>query len=113
MDFSRTIAEYLQIMGGIIRNLKAIGKDIFEGKQVLNMIRALLDKLDHWNHVKTVLTHADHLRTFAKIQSHLELEEERIKIFGPPNVSLVAKGNRPKGNKSSRGRYAMKGSRSP
>ena len=77
------------------------------------MIRALPDKPEHWNQVKTVLTHIDHLKTFAEIQSHLEMEEERMKMFGPPNVALVAKGNRPKGNKNSRGRQAMKGSRLP
>jgi len=104
MDSSRTMAEHLRIMGGIIRDLKAVGKEISEGEQVLNVIRAVQDKREHWNHVKTVLTHADHLKTFAEIQSHLEMEEERMKIFGPPNVALVAKGNMPKGNRNSRGR---------
>jgi len=101
MDSSQTTTEHLRIMGGIICDLKAIGKDIFEGEQVLNVIRALPDKPEHWNHVKMVLIHADHLRTFAKIQSHLEMEEEHMKMFGPPDVALVAEGNRPKGNKSS------------
>jgi len=63
--------------------------------------------------VKTVLTHADHLKTFAEIQNHLEMEEEHMKMFNPPNVAFVAKGNRPKGNKNTRGRQAMKGSRPP
>jgi len=100
-------------MGGIIRDLKAVGEDISEGEQILNVIRALPDKTEHWNHMKTVLTHGDHLKTFAKIQSHLEMGEERMKMFGPPYVALVAKGNMPKGNKSSRGRHVMKGSRPP
>ena len=39
------------------------------------------------------------------------MEEERMKMFGPPNVALVAKGNRFKGNKSSQGRHTIKGSR--
>ena len=34
-------------------------------------------------------------------------------MFSPPNVALVAKGNRPSGNQSSQGRKAMKGSRLP
>jgi len=93
------MAEHLRIMGGIIHDLKAVGKEISEGEQVLNEIRALPDKPDYWNHVKTVLTHADHLKTFAEIQSHLDMEE-CMKMFSPPNVALVAKGNKPKGNKS-------------
>ena len=77
------------------------------------MIRSLPDKPENWIHVKTVLTHADHLKTFAEIQSQLEMEEERMKMFGPPNMAPVPKGNRPKGKKISRGRHAMKGSHPP
>jgi len=113
MDSNQTIAEYLQIMGGIIRDLMAIGKEIYKGEQVLNVIRALPDKPEHWIHVKMVLTHVAHLKTFAEIQSHLQIEEERMKMFSPPSVALVAKGNRPKGNKSSRGIQAIKGSCPP
>ena len=36
-----------------------------------------------------------------------------MKMFGPPNTAVVVKGNRPKGNKGSQGRQAMKGSRPP
>ena len=77
MDSSRTIAGHLRIMSGIIRDLKAADKDISEGEQVLNVIRALSDEPQHWEQVKTVLTHSDHLKTFGQIQSHLEMEEER------------------------------------
>ena len=68
----------------------------------MNVIRAFSDKPKHWNHVKMVLTHTEHLKTFAKIQNRLEAL--------PPCVALVAKGNRPKGNKCSRARHAMQGS---
>ena len=91
-------------MGGIICDLNVVGKEISKGEQVLNVIRALPNKPEHWNHTNMVLTHADHLKSFAKIQSHLKMEEECIKMSRPPNVALIAKGNRPKGNKSSRGR---------
>jgi len=107
------MVEHLLIMGGIIRDLKAIDKEISEGEQVLNAIQALPDKFEHLNHVKMVLTDADHLKTFAEIQSQLEMEEERMKMFGPPNMAPVSKGNRPKGKKLSRGRHAMKGSHPP
>jgi len=56
-------------MSGIIRDLKAVGKEIYEGEQALNVIRGLRDEPKHWNHVKVVLTHSDHLKTFIEIQS--------------------------------------------
>ena len=52
------MVEHLRIIGGIIRDLKAVGKEIFEGEQVLNVIRAPTNKLKHWNHVKMALTNA-------------------------------------------------------
>ena len=67
MDSSRTMAEHLRIMCGVIYDLKVVGKEIYEGEQVLNVIRALLDKPEHWNHIKMVLTHADHLKIFVEI----------------------------------------------
>jgi len=36
------------------------------------------------------------------------MEEEHIKMFNTPNVALIAKGNRPRGNKNSRGKSAQK-----
>lgn len=113
MDPSRTVIEHLRIMSGIIRDLKAAGKDISEGEQVLNVIRALPDEPPQWEQVRTVLTHSDHLKTFGQIQSHLEMEEERLKMFGTPNVALVFKGIRPKSNKNTRGRQFKRGSRPP
>jgi len=56
--------------------------------------------------VKVVLTQADHLKTFAEIQIHFKMEEERIKMFSTPNLALVAKGNRLRGNKNNRGKLA-------
>ena len=79
MDSSRTMTEHLRIMSGIIRDLKAAGKEISEGEQVLNVIRALPVESQHWNHVKTVLTHSEHIKTFAEVQSHIEMEEECLK----------------------------------
>jgi len=38
------------------------------------------------------------------------MEEECLKIFGTPNMALVAKGNRPRSNKNTRGQQAKKGS---
>jgi len=77
------------------------------------VIRAIPDEPEHWGNVKLILTHSEHLKTFTEIQSHLEMDEERLKMFGTASVALVAKGNRPRGNKNNRGRQAKKGSRPP
>jgi len=63
--------------------------------------------------VKVVFTHYDHLKIFVEIQSHHQMEEECLKMFGSPNEALVAKGNRPRCNKYNRGRLAKKVSRAP
>jgi len=47
MDSSHIMGEHLRIMRGIIRDLMDVGIDISEGGQVLNVIRALPDKLVH------------------------------------------------------------------
>jgi len=60
--------------------------------------------------VKLVLTHSEHLKIFIEIQSHLEIESERLKMLDAPNMALVAKRNRPRGNKNNRGKQFKKGS---
>ena len=46
------------------------------------------------------MTQSEHMKTFAEIKSHLELEEECLKMFSSSNAALVAKGNRPRSNKN-------------
>ena len=41
------------------------------------------------------------------------MQEKHSKTFGTPNVALVAKGNRLRGNKNNRGKQFKKGSRPP
>ena len=67
MDSSRTMAEHLQVMNGIIHGFKAAGKEISKGEQVLNVIRVLPVESEHWNHVNTVLTHSEHIKTSAEV----------------------------------------------
>jgi len=98
-------------MSSIIRDLKATGKKISEGEQVLNVIRVFLKESQHWSYVKTVLMHFEHIKIFVEVQSHIEMEEECLKMLGTSHVAFVAKGNRPKGNKNNRGRQAKTGHR--
>jgi len=56
------------------------------------VIRALPSQTEQWEHVKLVMTHSKHMKTFVEIQSHLEMEEEHLKTFSSSNA-LVAKGN--------------------
>jgi len=43
--------------------------------------------------VKLIMNHFEHMKTFAEIQSHLEMEEGRLKTFSSSNTALFAKGN--------------------
>ena len=47
MNSSHTMTEHLRIMSGIIRDLKVADKEISEGEQVLNVIRALPVESQH------------------------------------------------------------------
>ena len=49
------------------------------------------------------MSHSEHMKTFAEIQSHLEMEEECLETFSSSNTALLAKGNLPRSNKN-RGR---------
>ena len=60
--------------------------------------------------MKLVITHFEHIKTFAEIQSHLGMVEDYLKVFNSSYVAPVAKGNTPKCNKDSRGRHYKKGS---
>jgi len=64
-------------MSAKIHDLKTASNEIYEGQQVLNVIQAIPNELEHWGNVKLILTHSEHLKTFVEIQSHLEMEEER------------------------------------
>jgi len=48
MDSSRAMAEHLRTMSAMIHDLNAIGKEISEEEQFLNMIRAIPDEPEHW-----------------------------------------------------------------
>ena len=100
MDSTRNIAEHLRTMNAIVCDLKAAGREISKEKQVLNVIWALPSQPKQWKNVNLVMNHSKHMNTFAKIQSHLEIEEERLKTLSSSNAALVAKGNRPQSNKN-------------
>jgi len=95
MDSTRTIAEHLRTMSAMIRDLKVVGREISKEEQVLNVIRVVPSQPEHWKNVKLVMTPSEHMKTFAEIQSQLEMEEERLNMFSYSNAALVAKGNQP------------------
>jgi len=59
MDFSCTMAEHLGITSGIIHDLKAANKEISEGEQVLNVIRALPEEECQGGH-DAFISHKDY-----------------------------------------------------
>ena len=74
----------------------------------MNVIWTLPSQPEHWKNVKLIMTHSKHMKTFPDIQSHLKMEEERLKTFSSSNATLVAKGNRPQSNKN-RGKLKQEG----
>jgi len=94
----------------MVRDLKVAGEEISKEEQVLNVIRVLPSQPDHWKNVKLFMTHSEYMKTFAEIQSHLEMEEACLKKFSFSNTVLVTKGNRPRSNKN-RGRLYKKAPR--
>jgi len=66
------------------------------------VIQVLSVESQHWNHVKTVLTHFEHIKTFSEVQSLIEMQEECLKMLGTTHVALVAK-ELDSSNKNTRG----------
>ena len=44
------------------------------------------------------MIHSEHTKTIVEIQRHLKMKEKHLKTFSASSVTLVAKGNHPKGN---------------
>jgi len=88
---SRPITKQLRTLSGIVRDLKAAGKDIPEDEQALNVIQTLPDT-DLRRNFSLIMAHNNNIKTFETILKHLEMEGELQKSLAPPNVALVAEG---------------------
>jgi len=108
INSSRSISEHLRIMSAMVRDLRAAGEEISEEEQVLNVIRALPEN-EIWKSFKSIMTHNENIKTFEAISKHLEMEEERIKVYTPGNMAFVVKGSGPRGKKPYRGKRPRKG----
>jgi len=73
--------------------------------------RALPNENEHLKSFKVIITHSKHIKTFKAISKHLEMEEERVKIYAPPSVAFVAKRSGPRGKKPYCGKKPKKGPR--
>jgi len=51
------------------------------------VIRALPHDNEHWKSFKVIMTHSENIKTFEEISKHLEMKEERIKIYAPRSVT--------------------------
>ena len=74
MDSKHSMAEHLRTMSTLIRDLKAVGNNLFDEQQVIVVICSLPEPT--WGQMKLVLTHNENIKTFADISRHLELEAE-------------------------------------
>jgi len=100
-------------MNAMVRDLKAVGQEVSEEEQVLNVIKALPNENEHWKSFKVIMTHSEHIKTFEKISKHLEMEKERIKTYAPPGVAFVAKGSGLGGRKPYHDKKPKKGPHPP
>jgi len=73
------------------------------------VIRALPNDNEHWKSFKVFMTHNEHIKTFEVISKHLEIQEERLKLYAPYSVAFVTKGLGPKGRKPYHGKKPKKG----
>jgi len=55
------------------------------------------------------MTHNENIKTFEAISKHLEMEEDHIHIYAPPNVAFITKGCGPRGKKPNCGKKPKKG----
>jgi len=100
-------------MSVMVQDIKATGQDVSEEEQVLNVIMALPNDNEHWKSFKVIVTNSEHIKTFEAISKHLEMKEERIKIYAPPTVAFVAKGSGSRGRKPYHGKIPKKGPHPP
>ena len=62
-----------------------------------------------WRHFKVIMTHNENIKSSKVISNQLEMEEEHIKTYAPPNVAFNAKGCGPKGKRHCPGKKPKKG----
>ena len=87
MDLKHIMAKNFTIIPAMIRKMKVTGYYLTDKKQVLAIIRSLLES--SWGQVKLVLTHNEAIKTFDGISHHLELQAEQ-RNMSRNTVALVA-----------------------
>jgi len=75
---------------------------------VLNVIMALPNDNEHWRSFKVIMAYNENIQAFKAISEHLEMEEEYMKTYAPPNVAFVAKRSGPRGNRPYHGKKPRK-----
>ena len=59
------------------------------------------------------MAHSEHINIFKAISKHLEMEEERLKLYTLPSLAFISKGSGPKGRKPYRVNKPKKEPRPP
>ncbi|OMO59098.1 Zinc finger, CCHC-type [Corchorus olitorius] len=83
--------QHLQEMSNMMRELKIVGH-VLNDQQVQAVVRSLPRG---WEYMNAMLTHNDKFKTFADVQRHLELEEERLMAMNNhPEVNIAQSSKR-------------------
>jgi len=69
LDTWRHMTEQLRTLSGIVRDLNAVGQDIPEDEEALDVIRAR-PKTNLWENFSQVMTHNESIKTFDAISKH-------------------------------------------
>jgi len=97
IDSGHRNAKHVQAMNVMVRDFKVIGPDVSKEEHVLNVVRALLDDNEHARSFKVIMAHSANIKTFKAISKHLQIEEDCMKAYAPPNMAFFPSGSGPKG----------------
>ncbi|OMO83920.1 hypothetical protein COLO4_22322 [Corchorus olitorius] len=84
--------QHMQEMSNMMRELKIAGHVLNDQQEVQAVVRSLPRG---WEYMNAMLTHNDSIKTFADVQRHLKLEEERLMaISNHPEVNMAQSSKR-------------------
>ncbi|KAH9602730.1 hypothetical protein KSS87_019040 [Heliosperma pusillum] len=104
IDPKHNVTEHLCVMSAMIRDLKAIGRDVPDEEKVVNVLRSLPSDTEERKNFKLLMSHSENLKTFNELAKHVEMEVERQTAFKPPTpAATLAVHNKFKNNEGKRG----------
>ena len=76
------------VMSNMISELRVVGHEMTDEKQVQAVIHSLPS---NWEHMRINLTHNDNIKKFDDVTRHVELEEDRLLVEKPVYEAFMTK----------------------